>query len=342
MTGGETEKKHCRIPVFVPHMGCPHRCVFCDQRSISGCHAFDEAAVPHLIETALATMPADRDIQIAFFGGSFTGIDRALAVRLLETATRYVRAGRVSSIRLSTRPDLIDGEVLELLGRYPVRTVELGLQSTDDRVLALSERGHTTRDCEAACRAVRAAGFELVGQMMIGLPGSDAATDSQTARDIVAFGATAARIYPTVVFADTPLADRLREGTYRPLSQDEAVRRAADAYEILSAGGVRCLRIGLCASEELTDPSRAVAGPAHPALGELVLGEVRYRELVRLIREAGLCGRRVALELPERQVSQTVGQRRCNLERLQREYQTAVVSVKGVRGLDAPMVRPTE
>lgn len=209
---------HRNIPVFIPHMGCPHRCVFCNQNTISGSGGFDERTVPALIDTALATVPAGTDCQIAFFGGSFTGIDRALMCRLLELAAGYVRAGRVSSVRLSTRPDFIDPEVLELLSRYPVRTVELGIQSTCDRVLMLSGRGHTAHDSASACRMVREAGFELVGQMMIGLPGSAVGDDRRTAQDIVSYGAAAARIYPTVVFDGTPLARMMRDGTYQPLT----------------------------------------------------------------------------------------------------------------------------
>lgn len=328
--------------MFIPHLGCPHACVFCNQRTISGCREFDETAVPAQIRQALATVPPDCDCQIAFFGGSFTGIDRGLMIRLLDLAAEFVRGGQVESIRLSTRPDFIDGEVLEILSRYPVRTVELGIQSTSDAVLSASGRGHTAADSERACRAVRNAGFELVGQMMIGLPMSDGAAERQTARDIVAFGAQAARIYPTVVFAGTPLAVMTAQGTYRPLSVEEAIVRSADAYEILEHGGVDCLRIGLCASEELTDPNLAVAGPNHPALGELVLGEIRYRELSCAVKAGNLVGRRVILTVPAGRISQTVGQKRRNLRRLLNEYGTDVVSVGEDLCLTVPCLRPTE
>lgn len=333
-------RKHRNIPVFIPHLGCPHACVFCNQRTISGCVVFDEAAVPVLIERALETIPADCDCQIAFFGGSFTGIDRSLMVRLLETAAKFVQGGRVSSVRLSTRPDFIDREVLEILSRYPVRTVELGIQSTSDAVLAASGRGHTAADSARACRSVCEAGFELVGQMMIGLPLSNAETEKQTARDIVSFGAGAARIYPTVVFAGTPLEAMTARGEYIPLTLDEAVGRSADAYEIFETNGVKCLRVGLCASEELTDPRCAVAGPNHPALGELVMGEVRYRELARTVTHAGMVGRRAVLTVPAGRISQTVGQGRRNLARLQREYGTVIVSVREDACLTGPCLEP--
>ncbi len=335
-------RKHRNIPVFIPHLGCPHACVFCNQRTISGCTEFDEAAVPDRIREALATIPQDCDCQIAFFGGSFTGIDRGLMVRLLDTAAEFVQSGRVSSIRLSTRPDFIDREVLEILSRYPVRTVELGIQSTSDAVLGASGRGHTAADSARACRLICEAGFELVGQMMIGLPCSDAETEKQTARDIVSFGAGAARIYPTVVFAGTSLAGMTARGDYHPLTLDEAVKRSADAYEILEANGVKCLRVGLCASEELTDPRCAVAGPNHPALGELVLGEVRYRELARTVTRAGMVGRRAALTVPAGRISQTVGQGRRNLARLEKEYGIVIGSVGEDARIAGPCLQPME
>lgn len=332
-------KRHCRIPVFIPHLGCPHQCVFCNQRSISGQHSFDEAAVPAQIEAALATMPAECDCQIAFFGGSFTGIDRGLMCRLLEVATGFVKRGRVSSIRLSTRPDLIDAEVLELLSRYPVQTIELGIQSTNEAVLAASGRGHGAGASALACHAVRSAGFELVGQMMIGLPSSDAESEIQTARDIVAFGASAARIYPTVVFANTPLAELTEQGLYIPLTVAQAVERAADVYTCLEEGSVSCLRIGLCASEELTDPACAIAGPNHPALGELVLGEVRYRALARAIEQEGLSGKPIEVFVPPRQLSQAVGQGRRNLLRLRAVYGIPAITVRAVQELPKFIVR---
>ena len=165
-------KKHANIPIFIPHLGCPNQCVFCNQRSISGVHSFDSASVIPTIELALATLGRDTEAEIAFFGGSFTGIDRSLMTELLDIAYSYVTSGRVKSIRCSTRPDYIDEDVLEILKRHAVRVIELGLQSTSDDVLCLTKRGHTRSDCERACRMIKEQGFQLVGQMMIGLPGA--------------------------------------------------------------------------------------------------------------------------------------------------------------------------
>ena len=324
---------HRNIPIFIPHLGCPNQCVFCNQRSISGCHTFSEEQVADKIEQALSTISEKDEAQIAFFGGSFTGIDRDLMIRLLETAERFVREGRVTGIRLSTRPDYISPEILEILSRYSVRDIELGLQSMDDAVLLASGRGHTKKDAERACRMVVEHGFSLVGQMMIGLPGATPESEVQTAEQISLLGASAARIYPTVVFYDTPLADMVSTGEYRPLTLDEAVKRSASVLRVLRTHGVACIRIGLCAGEELTSPEAVMAGPNHPALGEMVLGECAYLDLFSILEEKGMLGKKLILRVPDTLVSQVVGQHRCNLLRLEKETETEVRRVVGEKQL---------
>ena len=316
--------RHCNIPIFIPHLGCPNQCVFCNQRSISGCHGFCEENVKKQIEEALSTLTGEDEVEIAFFGGSFTGIERNLMLRLLETAEAFVRGGQVESIRLSTRPDYIDGEILELLSRYTVREIELGLQSMDDEVLLASRRGHTARDARRACHAVKAAGFGLVGQMMIGLPRSTRESEIMTARAIIEAGADAVRIYPTVVFYDTPLCDMTKSGAYVPLTIEEAVVRSADVLEIFESAKIPCRRLGLCSTEELTSPQTVCAGPNHPALGEMVLGELFYRRIYAFLKERGLFGTEVLIEVPMREVSRAVGYKRANIDRFYRETNTRV------------------
>ena len=320
---------HRNIPIFIPHLGCPNQCVFCNQRSISGCQSFREETVREQIESALATIPVSCETEIAFFGGSFTGIDRDLMIRLLETAEEYVSAGSVASIRLSTRPDYISPEILNILSRYSVRVIELGLQSMDDTVLLSCRRGHTAEQARTACRMVRDAGFELVGQMMIGLPASTPESEVRTAEEICNMGATAVRIYPTVVFYDTPLCEMVADGSYMPLSVEDAVRRGAEVLRIFTQRNVPCIRIGLCASEDLVNPDRVMAGANHPALGELVWNEYYYREITDALRDADLLGREVTLYVPEREISKIVGQRRCNIKRLLRETDTRVQKIVG-------------
>ncbi len=270
-------------------------------------------------------------MEIAFFGGSFTGIDRALMVRLLELAECYVQEGRVTSIRLSTRPDYIDGEILDILSHYSVRHIELGLQSMDDAVLQASKRGHTAHQAERACRMVVEAGFSLVGQMMIGLPLSTQATECYTAERICALGAQAVRIYPTVVFYDTPLCQMAQSGNYQPLSTEEAVRRGAQVLRIFRAHGVPCIRLGLCATDTLTSPDAVYAGPNHPALGEMIMSECAYEEIYTALKSADLLGQEVVLEVPVREVSIVTGQHKSNIKRLLRETETTVRRVIGSR-----------
>ena len=321
---------HRNIPIFIPHEGCPHQCVFCNQRSISGCERFDETSVKDKIEQALQTVPRGIETEIAYFGGSFTGIDRNLMCRLLDIAQAFVEDGRVKSIRLSTRPDMIDDGILKILGNYSVKWIELGLQSMDDRVLQASRRGHTADQAELACKRVVEAGFSLVGQMMIGLPGSDPAAERMTAEKICDVGASACRIYPTVVLRDTLLMKLMERGEYVPLSLSNAVFRSAEVLRIFLDRNVDCLRIGLCASEGLSSSDVAVGGANHPALGELVWNELYYQKLYTYLKNNHFLGKEVELTVSEREISKTVGQNRCNLKRLQSDTRTDVKKINGV------------
>ena len=289
------------------------------------------------MEAAFATIPDGTQTEIAFFGGSFTGIDLTLMIDLLERAERYVKMGKVQAIRLSTRPDYISEEILEILARYSVKTVELGLQSMSDPVLAASRRGHSAETARAACRMIKAAGFRLVGQMMIGLPDASLSDELFTAGEICALGADAARIYPTVVFYDTPLCDMVKSGTYLPLTLEDAVKRSAEVLKIFLANGVPCIRIGLCAGEDFSSADKVMAGPNHAALGELVWNEIYYEKLVASLRTADLLKRDVLLYLPEREISKYAGQHRCNMDRLLRETDTRIRKIVGKKNLEAPM-----
>ena len=291
------------------------------------------------IEQVLSTLCPEDEAEIAFFGGSFTGIDQNLMCRLLDLAQTYVKEGRVRSIRLSTRPDYIDKEILSILSRYSVGTIELGLQSMDDAVLLASRRGHTAAQAEAACRAVIEAGFSLVGQMMIGLPGASPESELKTAQKICELGASAVRIYPTVVFYDTPLCKMAQHGEYVPLSVEEAVKRTAPVLQFFRARALPCIRVGLCATESLTSPEAVYAGPNHPALGEMILGECLYEGVKEKVLQAGLAGKGIILEVPPRELSATVGQHRRNIEKLQRETGVTVHRVVACESLTECRVR---
>ena len=332
--------RHVNIPVFIPHLGCPNQCVFCNQRSISEHKDFCEESVRDEIEQVLSTLRPEDETEIAFFGGSFTGIDRALMCRLLDLAESYVKSGRVQSIRLSTRPDYIDDEILSILSSYSVKTVELGLQSMDDAVLSACRRGHTAQEAEVACRAVVNAGFSLVGQMMIGLPAATPESEIQTAQKIIDLGASAVRIYPTVVFYDTPLCEMAQHGHYAPLTVEEAVERTAPVLQLFRARALPCIRVGLCATESLTSPNAVYAGPNHPALGEMILGECFYQKVKETVLQAELMGEGIVLEVPKKELSATVGQHRRNIEKLQRETGVTVHRVVACEGITECRVRP--
>lgn len=327
---------HRNIPVFIPHLGCPNTCVFCNQRTISGKQCFSPESVKDEIDAALATIPKDAEVEIAYFGGSFTGIDRSLMIYLLELAASYVKNRRdglaeVVGIRMSTRPDYINEEIMEILSRYPVKTVELGLQSMSDKVLSASKRGHTAADAERACRMIKDAGYSLIGQMMIGLPEATQADEIYTAQKICDMGADGARIYPTVVFFGTELADMADKGEYPMLSVDEAIIRSKEVLKIFEEREVECIRIGLCASDNLGDESCVMGGANHPSLGELVMGEAYFDRMCedgdRLIKDTDGEGTLVFC-VPRGELSKAIGQKGKNKKRLVERYKPYKIEIK--------------
>ena len=313
-------KRHVNIPIFIPHMGCPNNCVFCNQHTISGHGGFELERAEREIEEALSTISEGTPTEIAFFGGSFTGIERGLMVSLLELAESYVQKGRVESIRLSTRPDYIDSEILAILSRYSVRTVELGLQSLEERVLVASRRGHSVECAERACRQIKAAGFELIGQMMIGLPNSTPESEVETARAICRLGADGARVYPTVVFAETELAEMMRNGSYLPLGLEDAVARTARVLDVFDRAGVPCIRVGLCASENLSDASKAIAGANHVAIGEMAMSALYLDRICTELDRLGVRGGGVTIFVSRGSVSKAVGQKKLNKAKICEKY----------------------
>lgn len=336
------ERRHKNIPIFIPHLGCPHQCVFCDQIAISGHSPFRTEAVREEISAALATLEPGDEAEIAFFGGSFTAIPRKLMCELLQMAEEAVQDGQVKGIRFSTRPDAVSEDVLDCLERYSVSAIELGIQSMNDRVLNLARRGHTAADATDACRRIRRRGWPLVGQMMVGLPGSSANDECETARQLGEMGCTAARVYPLVVFDGTALADEWRAGRYCPPDNTEAAERCADVLEVLEKNRVMCLRVGLCASETLSS-ARALAGANHPALGEMAYGVLFLRQMMRLLSGQSVCGKRVSLTVPPARLSQAVGQGRCNIKKMCAGTGAAEIRIRTDGNLpDGIVVRLTE
>ena len=320
----------CILPVFVPHLGCPHACVFCNQRRISGALAPATAEdVKNSIAEAAAFLPKGGKRQLAFYGGSFTAIPAEEQEALLSAAKEALDRGEIDVIRLSTRPDAIDAVVLDRLRTYGVETVELGAQSMDDRVLRLSERGHTAADVEKAAELVKSAGFRLILQMMTGLPGATDETDTETARRLIALGPDGVRIYPTVIVRDTALYDMWQTGSYREHTVEDAVRVCAKIVPLFKAAGIPVIRLGLNPTEELSGGA-AAGGAYHPALGELVKSRILLEKAHAML--AGTApGSRVVIEVGRGRTSQMAGQHRENLRRLQEAF-----SLKGIRICERP------
>ncbi len=324
------KRKHVNIPVFIPHLGCPNDCVFCNQRSISGKLKFDPDSVKREIEEALSTVPSDAETEIAFFGGSFTGIDRQLMIYLLDLAQGYVNEGKVNSLRLSTRPDYIDDEIIDILKEYSVKTVELGIQSMSDSVLAQCKRGHRAVSSVSACKKIKDADFSLIGQMMIGLPGSELESELNTAAKIVEMGADGARVYPTVVFYETELCQMALEGSYTPLTNEDAVSRTKEVLKVFDNANVPCIRVGLCASENLSSEDTVYGGANHSAIGELAIGEIFYEridEALKKLQSEGDLKKIPHVAVPVGCTSKAVGQKRKNIIRLCEKYSLLNVKI---------------
>lgn len=299
-------RSFCRIPIFIPQLGCRHACSYCNQTAITGIpQAPPPELIDHIVEQHLATLgDGIRAAEIAFFGGTFTALPVSLQETYLQRAARYIREGSpVRSLRFSTRPDDIDTALLPLYKSYGVQTIELGAQSLHDDILQAVRRGHRRADVEKASADILDAGLRLGLQMMIGLPGDSLERSLDTARRFIALGATETRVYPTLVMDRTLLAEQYRAGLYRPLSLDEAVAWCAEILPLFEAAGVRVLRVGLHPSEDLVSGEGFVAGPFHPAFRALADSAI-WGKIWRKEGFAGTTdGARVAVDVAENPLS---------------------------------------
>lgn len=310
-----TTEKHANVALFVPHRGCPHDCCFCDQRAIAGVTApITPADVTAACERALMSLKDGVTAQIAFFGGSFTAIEREEMTALLEAAQPFLQTGRFDGIRISTRPDAVDEEVLGLLKHYGVTAIELGAQSMDDRVLAASHRGHTAAHTVAAAKRIRAHGFLLGLQMMTGLPLDTDEGALATAQAFCELSPDTVRIYPTVVLRGTALAKAYEQGLYTPPALDETVRLCARLLTLFEhEHHIRVIRLGLHDGETLK--TNVLAGGYHPALRELCEGHLYVNTALAVLTHMGPCAKEqeITLAVAPKAVSRMIGQRKCNL-----------------------------
>ena len=318
-------EKHSNVALFVPHNGCPHACTFCSQSRITG-QTYQPTAqdVLDAVNTARESLGAGtKNAEIAFFGGSFTAIERGYMKELLDAASPFVKSGEFYGIRLSTRPDAIDDEVLKILKDSGVTSIELGAQSMSDRVLEMNRRGHTAQDVEAASRLIKQYGFSLGLQMMTGLYGSDDETDLLTAEKLAGLEPDTVRIYPTVVLKGTELSELYESGDYKPQTLEQAVPLCARLLSFFEERGISVIRLGLHDSDSLRESMKA--GAYHPAFRELCESEIMYENALKAIKDGHINFGTAAFFVSPSSVSRFIGQKRKNLNRLKELGITAVV-----------------
>ncbi len=304
-------KKHSNISIFVPHIGCPNKCSFCNQRYITG--AFKAPTVRDVaigVKNAQTNPNYDpKTTEIAYFGGSFTAINRNYMLRLLRVAYRFVKNGTVCGIRISTRPDAIDDEVLALLKQYGVTAIELGAQSLNNRVLKMNNRGHTVSDVVRAAKKIKEHGFELGLQIMTGLYADTDNSAIKTAEKVIEIKPDTVRIYPTIVLKDTDLAALYADNIYKPQTLDNAVNLASKLYKMFTDAGIKVIRLGLHSIEQ----DAYIAGPWHPAFSELCQSQIMLTDLLSKLKEKG----HYTVYVGRSDISKMIGQKKSNIQFLE-------------------------
>ena len=320
-------KKEYIIPIFVPHLGCPNACVFCNQRKISGEEKqVTTKDVKETIEYYLDNFKEkDKEVEVAFFGGSFTGIEEEIQNELLEAANEYIKQGKVDNIRISTRPDYINKEILKRLKKYNVKTIELGVQSANDYILKKANRGHTFEDVKKASKLINRYGFKLGHQMMIGLPDSTALDEVNTAKALIKLKPKIIRIYPVLVIKGTELEERYKRGEYEPLSIVQAVERSKEVADLFNKKNIKIIRIGLQNTDEICEPesqnSEVVAGPYHPAFRQLVEARMWYDAVVSEIKKINTKVKEVEIIANPEDINNIIGHKKENIEKLKEIYE---------------------
>ena len=327
------------IPIFVPHLGCPNDCTFCNQKSISGqTKQVTAEDVKQTIEEYLKSFK-DESLhkEVAFFGGSFTGIEEAKQEELLEAAYEFVKNKQIQSIRISTRPDYIDKEKLKLLKKYGVKTIELGVQSTNDYILKKCKRGHTFEDVKKASKLIRKHGFVLGHQMMIGLPESTKIDELNTAKDLAKLKPKIVRLYPVLVIKGTELEKEYQNGEYEPIPLSQAVERCKELYYFFTNKKITVIRMGLQNTDIISDPKNAksevVAGPYHEAFGQLVEDSIWYDSILEKIKKFNVKVKKIAIKVNPENINNIVGHKKENIKKLKDLYDvdTKIIQSKEIK-----------
>ena len=325
-------KKEYIIPIFVPHLGCKQCCTFCNQKTISGeTKQVTADDVRNTIEYYLKNFKNDNYVEVAFFGGSFTAIPIETQKELLEAVQPYIKDKKVDSIRLSTRPDAIDKNILKMLKKYHVKTIELGVQSSNNYILERCKRGHTFEDVKKASKLIRKYRFKLGHQMMVGLPESTEKDDIKTAEDIIKLKPKLVRIYPVLVIKGTGLEREYRNKEFTPLTVGQAVERSKEILRLFAKKNIQVIRIGLQNTETIADPknkdSEVVAGPYHPAFGQLVEDSIWYDKIVYEIKKINAKVIRVEIEANSQNINNIIGHKKKNINKLKDTY-AVITTVK--------------
>ena len=327
-------KKEYIIPIFVPHLGCPNNCTFCNQKRISGqTKQVTAKDVKENIDYYLKNFKDNHKyVEVAFFGGSFTAIEKEKQIELLEAAQEYIKNKKVNSIRISTRPDCIDKEILKRMKKYHVKTIELGVQSTNNYILTRCKRGHTGEDVKKASKLIRRFGFILGHQMMVGLPESTKQDEINTAKELIKLRPKIVRIYPVLVIKDTQLADEYEKGEYIPLTVGQAVERCKEIVDLFNRNRINVIRIGLQNTEEISDPntekSSVIAGPYHPAFRQLVEDSMWYDAIVNKIKKINDKVKKVKIIANDINVNNIIGHGKENMLKLKEIYNVDIVIEK--------------
>ena len=330
-------KKQYIIPIFVPHLGCPNECTFCNQRKISGqMKNITENDVIDIIEYYLSIFKEKSGyIEVAFYGGSFTGIEEDLQERLLKVVYNYIKEKKVDGIRISTRPDYIDKKTLKRLKKYKVKTIELGVQSTNDFILAKCKRGHTFDDVKRASKLIRRYRFNLGHQMMIGLPDSTEKDDIKTAQDLIKLKPKIVRIYPVLVIKGTELEDEYNQRKYEPLSLEQAVERCKELCYLFNKKKIKIIRIGLQNTETITSPtnegSEVIAGPYHENFRQLVESSIYYDTILEKVKKVNTKAKEVEIITNPQDVNNVIGYKRENILKLKEIYDLDIVVKQDIK-----------
>lgn len=318
------------IPIFVPHYGCPHDCIFCNQKKITNVSTTTKQEdVQATIEEYLSYFWKDREIELAFYGGSFTAIDIDIQSKLLEIPLKYKEEGIINRIRLSTRPDAINREILENLKKYKVDIIELGVQSLDEQVLLASERGHSIEDVYKAVELIKEYGFQLGLQMMVGLPEDTMIKAVKTTKEFIKMAPDLVRIYPTLVIKDTYLAHQYYKNEYKPLTVKEAVDICTILLILFYLENINVIRVGLQATENIQLGMDVVSGPFHPAFRQLVEANIYKLAIDDFLNNLGYdCkGKVLMIQAKGSMISAIAGQKSSNIKGLREKFNFSKVKI---------------